>query len=80
METEELLARAQEKLKRKNLDLICANDLTEPGAGFAVDTNLICLIDKSGKAERVPLMGKEQVASIILDRVREILNARCGRL
>jgi len=80
METEELLARAQEKLKRKNLDLICANDLTEPGAGFAVDTNLICLIDKSGKAERLPLMGKEQVASIILDRVREILNARCGRL
>lgn len=68
-ETHHLLQNAQQKLAEKNLDLIVANDVSLPGAGFAVDTNIVKLIDRCGKVEELPLMGKEELADLILDRV-----------
>ena len=68
-ETHDLLQNAQQKLAEKNLDLIVANDVSLPGAGFAVDTNIVKLIDRRGNIEELPLMGKEEVADLILDRV-----------
>ena len=74
-ETESLLANARKKLTEKNLDLIVANDVSLPGAGFAVDTNIVKLIDRSGKIEELPLMGKEDLADRLLDRVLLLRNA-----
>ena len=68
-ETHDLLQNAQQKLAEKNLDLIVANDVSLPGAGFAVDTNIVKLIDRRGNIEELPLMGKEEVADLVLDRV-----------
>ncbi len=67
-ETHDTEAHAREKLARKNLDLIVANDVTEPGAGFGGDTNRALLIDGSG-AEQTGLVSKRQLAERILDRV-----------
>lgn len=69
METEDGLARAREKLRRKNCDLVVLNDLREEGAGFAVDTNIVTLVDAAGGEERLPKMSKTQVADRILDWV-----------
>lgn len=69
-ETEQLLAHAKEKLARKNLDMIVANDITVPGAGFNVDTNIVKLIYRDGHIEELPKMSKEQLAGIILDKIR----------
>lgn len=68
-ETESLLANARKKLAEKNLDLIVANDVRLPGAGFQVDTNVVKLIDRSGKVEELPLMSKEDLADCVLDRI-----------
>jgi phosphopantothenoylcysteine decarboxylase/phosphopantothenate--cysteine ligase len=68
-ESEDLVANARKKLAKKNLDLIVANDITDKKSGFGVDTNKVTLIDKKGKAESLPLMGKREVADKILDRV-----------
>ena len=68
-ETHDLLQNARQKLAEKNLDLIVANDVSLAGAGFAVDTNIVKLIDRRGNIEEPPLMGKEEVADLILDRV-----------
>lgn len=73
METERAVEHAREKLQRKNLDLIVVNDLTVPGAGFAVSTNQVCIIDRQGRAEELPLMPKEILAHRILDRLRPLL-------
>ena len=66
-ETNDVLARAKDKLARKNLDMIVANDVTRPGAGFDVDTNIVTLITKDGQ-EALPMMSKAEVAQRILDR------------
>lgn len=71
-ETENLLKNAQEKLSQKNLDLIVANDLTMPGAGFGVDTNIVKFLDRSGRVEELPLMTKEELADRILNRIKEL--------
>jgi phosphopantothenoylcysteine decarboxylase/phosphopantothenate--cysteine ligase len=71
-ETENLLRNARRKLKEKNLDLIVANDVTLPGAGFEVDTNIVKFLDRSGKVEKLPLMTKEELADRILDRVARL--------
>lgn len=71
METENLESHAAEKLKKKGLDLIAANSLTEQGAGFKTDTNIVTLIDKDGSAEKTPLCSKFDIANIILDRISE---------
>lgn len=68
-ETDNLLANARKKLKGKNLDLIVANNVKEPDAGFAVDTNIVTIIDKNGAVEPLPKMSKEEVAWKVLDRV-----------
>ena len=66
-ETNDVLANARDKLARKNLDMIVANDVTRPGAGFDVDTNIVTLITKDGQ-EALPMMSKAEVAQRILDR------------
>ena len=71
-ETEKLTEHAAEKLERKNLDMIIANDVTRPGAGFDVDTNIITVITKEGSKD-YPMMTKKELARVILE---EILNAR----
>ena len=78
METENGLARARDKLKRKNADLIVLNDLTEPGAGFGTDTNVVTLIDASNTETQLPMMSKLDVADRILDDVRDRLDQRPG--
>ena len=66
-EPNDVLAHARDKLARKNLDMIVANDVTRPGAGFDVDTNIVTLITKDGQ-EALPMMSKAEVAQRILDR------------
>ena len=72
-ETENLHANAQKKLAKKNLDLIVANDVSQPGAGFNVDTNIATLITADGMVE-CPLRTKKELAGDILDKVLEIRN------
>ena len=72
-ETEDLLANARDKLERKALDLIVANDVSKEGSGFGTDTNKVILVSKSGEVEDLPLMSKQDVANRILDRVRALL-------
>jgi phosphopantothenoylcysteine decarboxylase/phosphopantothenate--cysteine ligase len=72
-ETEDLLNNAQKKLVEKRLAFICANDVSAPDAGFAVDTNRITILYKDGRQEELPLMSKREVAEKILDRVEEML-------
>ena len=72
-ETESLVANAQAKLKEKGLDLIAANDVTEEGSGFEVETNKITLIDREGRIEELPLMDKYDVGHRILDRAVELM-------
>jgi len=75
-ETEALVENARAKLLAKGLDLIAANDVTEPGAGFATDTNRITLIDARGQVETLPLMSKAAVAEALLDRVVALLEEK----
>ncbi|MGN1370117.1 MAG: bifunctional phosphopantothenoylcysteine decarboxylase/phosphopantothenate--cysteine ligase CoaBC [Aristaeellaceae bacterium] len=72
-ETENLLANAHKKLAKKNLDLIVANDVSQPGAGFNVDTNIATLITAEDMTE-CPLRTKKELAGDILDKVMEIRN------
>ncbi|MCQ1528066.1 bifunctional phosphopantothenoylcysteine decarboxylase/phosphopantothenate--cysteine ligase CoaBC [Lutispora saccharofermentans] len=69
METQNLIENAKEKVLKKNLDFIVANDLFTEGAGFATDTNIVKIIDRGGNIESVPKMSKHQLADLILDRV-----------
>ncbi len=75
-ETGDLLANAKKKLKAKNLDLIAANDVSQPGVGFGTDTNQVSIIDTDGEIEEVPLLPKYEVAQRILDRVVPLLRER----
>lgn len=68
-ETNDLPTYAQAKLTRKNLDLIVANDVSQPGAGFEVDTNIVTIIDSKGQVRELPKLTKEQVAHEIIDSV-----------
>lgn len=67
-ETEDLIGNAGKKLTEKNLDMVVANDISLEGAGFNVDTNIVKLLFRNGKVEDLPLMGKLELAGIILDR------------
>jgi phosphopantothenoylcysteine decarboxylase/phosphopantothenate--cysteine ligase len=71
-ETDNLLDNAREKLHRKNLDFIVANDLTAANAGFASDTNEVTIMWTGGKVERIPLETKEAIACEIWDRVERL--------
>lgn len=68
-ETEKLLEHAREKLKEKNLDIVVANDITAPGAGPEVETNIVTLLDRDGKSETLPCLLKNEIAAEILRRV-----------
>jgi phosphopantothenoylcysteine decarboxylase / phosphopantothenate---cysteine ligase len=72
MESENLVENAREKLRAKNMDMIIANDLTQEGAGFQTDTNIIKILDRDGGMEELPLMDKGDVANRILDRIRDM--------
>ena len=72
-ESERLQENARDKVVRKSLDLIVANDITRDDAGFAADTNKVLLVDKHDNVEDLPLMSKYDVASRILDRVRDLV-------
>lgn len=71
-ETEDLLSNASEKLARKNLDMIVANDVSRDDAGFETDTNLVRIIYKDGEREDLPLMTKQEVADHILSRIKSL--------
>lgn len=70
METENLLENSRKKLEKKKADLIAANSLTQPGAGFGVDTNCLTLIGPDWE-EELPLMSKEDCAVALLDKLFE---------
>jgi phosphopantothenoylcysteine decarboxylase/phosphopantothenate--cysteine ligase len=75
-ETDNLLANARKKLKAKKIDLMVANDVTKPGAGFDEDTNIVTLLVPDGKAVTLPKLSKTQVAHKVLDRIMELKSAR----
>ena len=75
-ETNQAVENGREKLNRKNLDLVVVNDVSEPGSGFAVDTNKVVLVGKD-RSQALPLMSKSEVADLILDEVLRI-RARQG--
>jgi len=77
-ETEDLIANAQKKLREKNLDLIVVNDVTQPEAGFGLDTNQVKIIYPSGKVRDLPLMSKEEVSKLILDDAVHLLKQKRG--
>lgn len=69
METQNLLDNAADKLRRKNCDMLVANSLRDKGAGFGTDTNVATLLFADGRRETPPLMSKEDLADVILDRL-----------
>jgi len=60
------------------MDLVVANDITQPGAGFQSETNIVKILDRDGGAEDLPIMDKMEVASRILDRILELLGKKKG--
>ena len=68
-----MIANAKSKVLKKSLDLIVANDLTDPESGFGVDTNKVVLIDRDHHIDELPVMSKYQVSQHILDRVASLL-------
>jgi phosphopantothenoylcysteine decarboxylase/phosphopantothenate--cysteine ligase len=74
-ETGDLLAKARDKRVRKGADLIVANDVSQPGSGFDVDTNAVTIIGADGE-QVLPQQSKSRVAEAILDRVEQILRSR----
>ena len=71
-ETNELIENAREKLVSKNLDMIVANDVSAPHAGFRCDTNIVKILYKTGEIEELPCMPKEDLASLIWDRIENL--------
>ncbi|OFW00417.1 MAG: hypothetical protein A3I61_04750 [Acidobacteria bacterium RIFCSPLOWO2_02_FULL_68_18] len=76
-ETGDAAAKAREKRTRKGVDLMVANDVARPDAGFEVETNAVTLIDAEGEQE-LPVQSKERVAAAILDRVEQLLRTRAA--
>ena len=74
-ETHDLHAHAREKLDRKGIDVIVANDVSQPGIGFDATTNAVSIITRDG-IDQVPLQSKSAVASRILDRVERLVQSR----
>ncbi len=72
-ETNDIIENAKGKIQKKNFDFIVANDLTEEGAGFGTDTNIVKIIDREGNINKYPQMKKDEVANVILDKVKSLL-------
>ncbi len=75
LETENLLAYAQGKLRAKNMDMIVLNDAKQQGAGFGADTNIVTFVTENGSTE-LPLLPKSEVANAILDFASRLLNTK----
>lgn len=75
-ETEHLIENATDKLRKKNLDFIVANNLSQPGSGFCCDTNTVKIIDGSGDISELPPLSKEEVSERIWDRIVRIMTDR----
>jgi phosphopantothenoylcysteine decarboxylase/phosphopantothenate--cysteine ligase len=73
------LDRAADKLRRKGVDVLVANDVAEPGSGFGTDTNRVAILDADGARDDLPLLSKREVADRVLDRVARALDARDAR-
>ena len=71
-ETNDVITEARRKCREKNLDMIVANDVTEKGSGFGVDTNRVTLVRKDGSVERLPLMTKLAVARRIVRECEDL--------
>ncbi len=78
-ETGDPIAEAQRKLDAKGLDLLVANDVSQPDAGFAVDTNRVSLLSRASAPEHLPLMSKRDAADRILDRVERLAETRAAQ-
>ncbi len=78
-ETERVREHAAAKLAAKRVDLMVANDVSEPGAGFEVDTNRAVLLDADGGVEETPLLTKAALADVVIDRIVAILDRRTER-
>lgn len=74
-ESNDVSQNAQDKLVRKNCDMLCANDITAPGCGFATSTNSLSVFMRNGESRIIPLAAKEQVADSLLDLIKLKLNA-----
>lgn len=72
-ETNNLLEYAQDKIKKKNLDFIVANNVKDEGAGFKSDTNIVKIIDQQGEIIQYDKKTKREVSSIILDKVKQYM-------
>ncbi len=70
------LGRAEEKLRRKGVDLLVANDVSEPGSGFGTDTNRVTILAADGSRRELPTLSKREVADRLLDRVAPALDER----
>ncbi len=79
IETENQIIKAKEKLRKKNLDLIVANDITLKNSGFCSDTNKAIFIDKNSKVEKLSLLSKKELANKILDKIQNIGRNRWKR-
>ena len=77
-ETQDLVRNATLKLGAKNLDLVVANDVSQEGAGFNVDTNIVKLLFRDGRVEELPKLDKEELAGIILERVELLRRVQRG--
>jgi len=71
-ETHQVLQNGKDKLREKNLDLIVVNDVSQEGAGFEVETNVVKIIDRQGHIEALPLLSKSKVASILFDQIQKL--------
>jgi phosphopantothenoylcysteine decarboxylase/phosphopantothenate--cysteine ligase len=74
-ETDDLLRKARDKRVRKGVDLIVANDVSQPDRGFDVDTNAVTIVSDQGE-ESIALQSKDRVAGAVLDRVERVLRSR----
>ncbi len=74
METENMIENSRKKLVNKKVDMIVANNLKQAGAGFGVDTNIVTLITKDNE-EDIPLMSKEEIAKVIIDKIQKEMKA-----
>lgn len=72
-ESQDILTNAEKKLKAKSLDFIVANDICAKDAGFEVDTNQVTLLFASGEKEELPLINKNEVAAIVVERAKDLL-------
>ena len=78
-ETNDHVRNGREKLKAKNLDLIVVNPVDGPDSAFEADTNSATIIDASGAEEAIPVVSKQAMANILLDRVVRLLGKHVTR-